>query len=104
MHMLSIRIQSMLLGYKRKVSNTELFVQDLAKIDKFISILHERKDFYKVRNKFFEVLEIFELDCIDEYILDYYSDVLSEDSMEMYYLVNTEFRNRSKTSKGEING
>ena len=46
--MLSIRIKSMLDGYKRKTSSTELFLQDLIKVDKFIMLLQEKKDFYNI--------------------------------------------------------
>lgn len=88
--MLSIRIQSMLSGYKRGSSNTELFIQDLNKINKFISVLHERKDFYKVRNKLCELTEVFDIEVIDQFISDYFSDVLDDDSLDMYYLAYNE--------------
>ncbi len=98
--MLSIRIKSMLDGYKRKTSTTELFLQDLIKVDKFIVLLQEKKDFYKVRNKFCEINDLFTLECIKEYIETYYLDILDEDSKELYYLSYNEIKNlNEKISK-----
>lgn len=90
--MLSIRIKSMLDGYKRKTSSTELFLQDLIKVDKFILIIQEKKDFYKVRNKFCEINDLFTIECIHGYIETYYLDIFDEDSKELYYLSFNEIK------------
>ena len=82
----------MLDGYKRNTSTTELFLQDLMKVDKFVMLLQDKKDFYKVRNKFYEIYELFALECLKEYIETYYLDIMDEDSKELYYLSYTELK------------
>lgn len=94
--MLSIRIKSMLNGYKRNNTSTELFLQDLSKVDKFMTLVHEKKDFFKVRNKLCEITEVFSLECVDDYIVEYYSDIFDEESMELYYLSYTDIKGIKK--------
>lgn len=82
--MISYRINNVLSGYKRTITNTEQFSKDLSNIDKLVLMINDKKNFYRVRNKFLECVEYFNPSVIDDFIIDYYDVIFDEESMELY--------------------
>jgi hypothetical protein len=90
--MISVRINAMLGGYKRKYTTTEQFYRDVSDVDKLVKMITKNKHEIKVRNKFLECIEIFELECIHNFINDYCKDSFKQDSVDLYESVILEIR------------
>lgn len=90
--MLSLRIQSMIEGYKRKNSNTNQFLMDLENIDKLVARLIENKNYIKTRNKYIECLEVFEYKYVNNYIVQYHSPFFRPDSLELWETISNEIK------------
>lgn len=94
--MISVRIQKILNSYKRKISNTQQFQNDLAVIDKFIVSLNDSSNYYKLRTKYMDVINIFDKEAIDEYIREYFFDLYYEDSISAYNELYAEVKQLEK--------
>lgn len=82
--MLSIRVGMFIDGYNRKVTNTEQFMRDLSCVDKLVSVIHENKNYYKIRIKYMDCIEIFNISVIDSYIREYFYELFTHDSVCTY--------------------
>lgn len=83
--MLTPRIENALQYYKRDVSNTQQFTKDLSSLDKLTEMIHKKKDFFRVRNRFLDCLDTFQLEMIDSFVKEYYFSLFDEESIELYY-------------------
>lgn len=82
----------MLNGYKRKYTTTEQFYRDASDVDKLIKMISDNKSYVKVRNKFLDCLESFELECVIDFINVYCKDSFKQDSTDLFEAVVLEIR------------
>jgi len=79
-----MRLNSMLSGYKRKVSNTLLFQNDIGMVDKFIFYMYNNKDYQKSKIRYMDCIEIFDIQSIDLYIREYFFDIFDKEVIDLY--------------------